>query len=409
MNYSEIFKEIESKKNFHFNITPLINALNEASIDYLSLKCIHVAGTNGKGSTTNYLRSILQISLPNKKIGTFTSPYLEVHNDRIRINNFFISDDDFCNIYLQYKSIIEKYELSMFEIDMLVSLAYFINNDVDLVIYEVGLGGLLDATNVIVPIVSVITNIGFDHMDFLGNSLEEIAFAKAGIIKENIPLVTSEKSLEALEVFKKVCNEKKSEMYLTKEFKILNYDPLSFAYRNNTYQLLSKALYQVNNACLAIDTCILLRKLGYQISDQNIYDGLSKTIWQGRFEELFDGIFVDGAHNEQGVTALCDTLSKIDKKVIVVFAALKDKSVQKMLSKLENVCEDLLITSFDFYRALPIDDYDKKYNLFTDYKLAIDHALTLKDEQSIVVITGSLYFISEARNYLLTMKGDTHD
>lgn len=405
MTIEQIFALIESKKSFHFDIEPLRHALVSANLEYLKLKCIHIAGTNGKGSTTNYLRAIISKAYPKYKVGTFTSPYLEVHNDRIRINDQFISDDDFVRLFLKYMQVIDNYELSMFEIDMFLSVAYFIEQQVDIVIYETGLGGELDATNVIVPILSVITNIGYDHMDFLGDTLSKIAQAKAGIIKQGVPLVTSEHNQECLEVFRKVCTQLSSTLHLTETPVLTCTSPIIFKYQQDSFELSSQALYQVQNASLAIEVVKVLNTLSYNIDMKDVKYALLNTIWKGRFEELIKDVYVDGAHNLQGIRALCETVSNFDKEVIVVFAALRDKPVDEMIDMLSGCASHLILTTFDFYRARQADDYTQS-DVYLSYQDAIDNAISNKNDNQIVVITGSLYFISVARHYVLGGKYD---
>ena len=179
------------------------------------LKCLHVAGTNGKGSTTNYLRSVLQEA--GYKVGSFTSPHLTVHNDRIRINDCNISDEVLLQYANRFVEVWEEFDLSMFEIDTLISFFYFIDEKVDFVIFEVGMGGRLDATNVIIPMVSIITNIGFDHMSSLGNTYALIAGEKAGIVKEEVALITTETKEECIAVFREKCEVLHSPLILVEQ------------------------------------------------------------------------------------------------------------------------------------------------------------------------------------------------
>ncbi|MPN07446.1 Folylpolyglutamate synthase [bioreactor metagenome] len=164
--------------------------INDLGNPQWQLKCLHVAGTNGKGSVTNYLRSILQQA--GYRVGTFTSPHLIVHNDRIRINDVYISDEELLSIANEHDQFWKDYDLSMFEIDMVISILYFLRQRVDYVVYEVGMGGRLDPTNIIHALASVIVNIGLDHMEYLGDTLDKIAYEKAGIIKENGLVFTAE-------------------------------------------------------------------------------------------------------------------------------------------------------------------------------------------------------------------------
>lgn len=367
------------------------------------LRCIHIGGTNGKGSTTNYLRCILQDA--GYKVGTFTSPHLETHHDRIRINDVSISDEDLVRYANQYVDMWEQYGITMFEIDMFISVMYFLENQVDFVIYEVGLGGELDATNIIHPMVSVITTIGYDHMDYLGNSLAEITRAKAGIIKDT-PLITHERKEECMNIFYEICEKKQSNLMMVKDATNVQYgNKIVFDYEGlsglciHTY-----AHYQVENACNAIEICRLMKTLNVEITDDNIRNGLAVSNWKGRFELVHQDplVFLDGAHNEHGMSALLETLKQMKQTKTIVFSALRDKETDKMLEMLLSVCDDVIVTEFEFYRAKSADALAGDYpvQVIYDWKEAVETALSHQKEM--VLITGSLYFISDVRSYLKT-------
>ena len=249
----------------------LLDSLNHPE---RQLKCLHVAGTNGKGSTTDYLRSILQQH--GYKVGSFTSPHLIVHNDRIRINNQFISDEDLLAYGNRFREYYDQYDLSMFQIDMLISIYYFLENKVDYVVYEVGMGGRLDTTNVIIPMVSVITNIGFDHMAYLGDTLPKIAYEKAGIIKEGVPVFTGETKKSCLEVFDRVAREKHTSVTKIRAPKghLVN-NRVHFRYHGYDITLPTMALYQAKNASLALRVAEYLRTSHLiELSRDDIRNGL---------------------------------------------------------------------------------------------------------------------------------------
>lgn len=385
------------RKNMTLGIDNLRRLL--ASLDHpeLKLKCIHIAGTNGKGSTTNYVRAGLEAA--GYKVGSFTSPHLVVHNDRIRINNEMIADDVFLEYINDSIKYWEDYSLSMFEIDMLISILYFIDQKVDYVVYEVGLGGRLDATNVIVPLVCAVTNIGFDHMGILGNTLGEIAGEKAGIFKEAVPVFTTEQNEEPLNVFKEKCKETHSDL------SILDIPSYTVGQKSYTYEidsdlkicLTNQGIYQVSNSFLAVN---ILRFLG--VDDASIKLGIENTAWAGRFEEVMDGVYLDGAHNSMGVENLVKSMEILPRPWVVVFTALADKSHSEMISRLESVFDEVIITEFDFYRAAKATDLalNHKAIVETDYHKAIELGIEHK-EKGTCVVTGSLYFISEAREMIL--------
>ena len=370
----------------------------------LKLKCIHVAGTNGKGSTTNYLRSILQEA--GYKVGSFTSPHLVVHNDRIRINDENISDERLLSYANQYVEVWEKYDLSMFEIDTLLSFIYFLDEEVDFAVYEVGMGGRLDATNEIRPMVSVITNIGYDHMQYLGNTLELIAGEKAGIVKEKIPLFTTEEKPECLAVFQNICEEKNSPLFrveipeATFEDGEYHYEYLNYQVRLKTY-----ASYQIGNSALSLAVIDYLVRQGLvQVSKEDIENGLAGGSWKGRFEVIQKApkIILDGAHNEAGIDALIKSIDNLKEPIIVIFSALKDKEYHKMLLALQEVVSELIITEFDFYRKASLEELQEGLEAkgIRDYKKAINYAKK-RVGNGTIIITGSLYFISDVRAYLL--------
>ena len=386
-----------------FNLDHFKALLEKLGNPQLKLKTVHIAGTNGKGSTTDYLRSILQTA--GYKVGTFTSPHLEVHNDRIRINNVYISDEELLEYGNRFYTLIEENELSMFEIDTLIAIYYFCEKNVDIALFEVGLGGRLDATNVILPLVSLITSIGYDHMDILGHTLEEISFEKAGIIKENIPLITAEDKENCLFVFKSVCEERSSDFLKIHPAKnVIIGDSIQYEYHYLIIQLNTLAIYQIKNSSLAIECALYLRELGYTISDENIRMGISSTQWKGRFEtiSLNPHIIIDGAHNMHGIDALVESTRLCKKPLIIVFSALKDKETEKMIHALVDIGDEVIVTEFEFYRAATLETLSMN-NRVTSIRNPYD-AINYAIKQSAggtCLITGSLYFISEVRQVLL--------
>lgn len=369
----------------------------------LQLRCLHVAGTNGKGSTTNYLRSILQEA--GYQVGTFTSPYLMVHNDRIRINDVYISDEDLLEYANNYVEVWEKYDLSMFEIDMLISVFYFLDKKVDYAVYEVGMGGRLDATNTIMPLVSLISNIGYDHMRILGNTYTEIAREKAGIVKDGVALLTTENKKECLEVFSQICSEHHSPLIQVRipEAQLID-GKYHYQFADKEIVINTAALYQVANSVLALSAIDYLNKEAVlDIPFSIMKTGIFKAEWKGRFETVSSKplIILDGAHNIDGVQALCASIKNSSRPLLIVFSALKDKEYEKMLALLEEVADELVVTQFDFYRRASLESLQlhEKIKAFSDYRQAINY-VEKKVGDGTIVITGSLYFISEVRRYL---------
>lgn len=399
-----MFKDIDhalsvliERKNMTLGIDYLNDCLIFLGNPQNRLNCIHIGGTNGKGSTTNYVRSILQES--GYKVGTFTSPHLVSHNDRIRINNIPISDEKLLYYLNETYPFWDRFKLSMFEIDMLISILYFLDEEVEWVVYEVGLGGRLDATNVITPKVIGITNVDFDHMGILGDTLDKIAYEKAGIFKKDVPIYTTETKLECLEVFSDRSQKLNA---VVNQVKIPKYQGnYNFNVLGIEIELVDQGIYQIDNATLAI---YLIKALELEIKDSVIKKAIENTNWPGRFERVRDNLFLDGAHNEVGVLKMLKTLSDYPRPWRVVFTALGDKDHQKMVKTLYDAVDELIITEFDFYRAASARDIANNLNVrvIKDYKQAIDYLL--KNSKGTSVVTGSLYFISDARAYLKSVE-----
>lgn len=397
----EAIQVIESKRHNHSDLNKLKEIMNELNNPQDAIKSIHIAGTNGKGSTTDFIRSILQSV--GYKVGTFTSPYLISHHDRIRINNVNIDDKRLLEYINQTKKYWDTYDLNMFDIDMMIASLYFKDENVDFAIFEVGMGGRLDATNVLNhPLISVITNIGKDHMQFLGDTLEKIAYEKAGIIKESIDCVTASDSKECIHVFESVCKSNHSKLiHIDSIENIKNENGISFDYKNIRYHLKSNASYQCKNASLAIEVIHQLNnKKIVNISDEQLMNGICNTEWAGRFEVMRKDplIIIDGAHNEHGISALVDSLKGYEN-IKIIFSCLADKNGKEMLSKLMQISSDITVCDFDFYRADSSKRLAEGFDVKTekDYQKAIMEALNHKGT---LVISGSLYFVSIVRKYL---------
>lgn len=399
----EVLKEIENRRNYGKGIDNFSAYLTSIGSLHHSLRFVHIAGTNGKGSTLNYLRAILQEC--GYRVGTFSSPYLETHFDRIRINDIAISQDDFLSYYEQYHEGWYAYDLGAFEIDTMIAFRYFQENSCDICIIETGIGGRFDCTNVIHPMISIITNIGKDHMEQLGHRYEEIAWQKGGIIKHGVPLITAEKKAECLHVFENICREQQAELVQIQSVDNFRYDhaKLLFTYRNLPMELSHAACYQRMNCACAIEAALCFRqRYGFSIRDEQIVSSLAKTYWKGRFETVSKDplIILDGAHNEEGIQALCETL-KTFPPVKILFSALKDKESDAMLTKLCEISDEVWVSEFDFYRVQSAKSLAGNFSvrMEKDYRRAIKEMITLDHRP--LIITGSLYFISEVRAYLL--------
>ena len=394
-NVDDLLKSLYTRVASKSDRSRIHNALEALHNPHLDLKTIQIAGTNGKGSTTNYVSHILMSE--GYKVGTFTSPHLIVHNDRIRVNNKNISNDDLLRLANKYMPIFDKYGLNMFEIDFILAVYYFLEQNVDYAIFEAGMGGRLDATTELSPMVSCITNIGMDHIQFLGNSLEAIAKEKAGILKPNVTCITSESKSGCIDVFNKKAMEIGSKIKVVQPLEVVECPNLKLQYNELVLCLKEVGLYQRYNAASALGIIEELRTLGISISDESIIEGF-KHPWAGRFEKVLDNpaIYVDGAHNNEGVKELCETIRAYHMPTYIVFAALKDKPVEGMLQALKEESEEVVVTTFENKRSSSKNDYPGGYQFFEDYVEAIDY---LKSKNGLLIITGSLYFVSLIKEY----------
>lgn len=374
-----------------------------------SIKTIHVAGTNGKGSTVSFLKSILMEN--GYTVGTYTSPYIVSFNERISINDTPINDADLLKYINQvnslYNELCDEFGMvvTFFECVTLISFLYNKDKQPDFVIYEVGLGGTLDATNVISPILTAITSISYDHMGVLGDTLESIALNKLGIVKDNIPLITTVHQKELLPLFHEVTNNHHSELTLISQNDITissSTNKTSFTYQDNSYTTGLNGMHQPYNAVLALSMAQKLEALGYvTLKPGSIQKGLENTRWPGRME-TFGNVVMDGAHNIGGVKALEKTLKAWNpKKVHILFTAMADKEIDEMIQVLDTLCDTITFTEFPYPRcdqAINLYNHSQHKHKYqkTDAKEAL-RELILKYPNDLIVVTGSLYFISYIR------------
>ncbi len=373
-----------------------IEILHEYGDPQDAFRSVHVAGTNGKGSTCNYLKDIF--TALGYRTGLFTSPHLDEHRDRIRINDELIPPDRYLGYVNALYERIEAEKLSMFESVSLICFLYFRDEQVDIAVIETGLGGLLDMTNALhQPLLSVITSIGYDHMHVLGDTLEEIAAQKAGIIKEDGRVAAGVMPEEALAVIRDTAARKHAEFRQMKPY--VNVSERSFELEGTLYTLSTSAQYQKNNAALALTAAEML---GVNIHDELIVMAVRNSLWHGRFETVCEDphIVTDGAHNEEGIRALAASVGSLQKPVICVFTAMKDKQGPLMERMLEEVCDRMIITEIPYYRSDSGEHLNPGDQLvIPDYREAIDTAIR-ECGGGTVLICGSLYFVSYAREYL---------
>ncbi len=370
-------------------------------------KIIHVAGTNGKGSTCNYLKNILKNTM--KRVGLFVSPYVISFNERIEVNDRYISDAEimhYANLLYTYSNEYKhKYNdvIPFFELTLLMALMYFTDRQIDIAIIECGLGGLLDATNILNTNLAIITNIGYDHMSVLGNTLEEIANQKLGIIKENMTALCCVKP-QLKQQFRDYCLQKNAKIIFVDEYVSDIYldTKTYFKYKSEKFSTSLLGIYQAYNASLAIEAA---RFIDSGINDNIIQSGLEETFWPGRMEVVSSNpkIILDGAHNIDGIEALVETMNslKADKKIKIIFSALHDKAYDKMLNCLDNIADFYYFTTIVDTRASNPNEFlqytAKPSKVISNIELCLSEAIQDLKENEILLITGSLHFISIVR------------
>lgn len=426
MTYEEIVENIEKrigkfKSKGNVRIKKFLENIDSP---HKKLKVIHIAGTNGKGSTVSFLKDILK---EDYKLGTFVSPHLITYCDRIKIGDREISQEDFADIgefiLEKEKEIVEEYgELNLFEFLTIMAIIYFEREKVDLAVLEVGMGGRADSTNIFTSrekLISIITSISMDHMEYLGNTIEEIADAKAGIIQEDGLVVTTNKDEKILKVINKEAREKSAEIFYTKdlESEIIKSDLKGIDFRvkldgkEEKFHLTQIGDYQAENALGAIYALYLLNKRGIlKISLDEIRDRIKKSTWAGRMEIVSRDplIILDGAHNFDGIKKLVESIENFKfKKLYLIMSILSDKEHNKMLEEISSFTDEVVFVNLDYKRGTSPEELKKEaasYGLRAQVmKLedAIDHYKGKYNDGDLILITGSLYFVSEARAKIL--------
>ncbi len=383
------------------------------------IPAIHVAGTNGKGSVCAYLSSILMAA--GKKTGLFTSPAIGKENERIRIDNVPITDEEAAEVFSSVKAACDEMvkdgfsHPTEFEVVTAASFLYFYKKDCDVMILETGMGGRLDSTNIIeAPLLSIITSISFDHTAFLGNSLCDIASEKAGIIKENCPVLVQKQSNSAVtDVFRKAALQKNAEFHETKEPVLISRDLSGQCFYVDDLSLKTSLLgaYQLKNAATAVSAAKLL-----SIPDEAVIHGIEDARWEARFELLKrDPIFFsDGGHNAEGAKMLCDSLCAYfpGKKIIFITGVLKDKDYEKMYEIMLPLAKCFFTVTPENERALSAEALAAFLNqkkAAADFAIpcssveeAVELAIKRADHKTIVCSFGSLYFQGEVRRIVLS-------
>ncbi len=394
------------------------------------LKVIHVAGSNGKGSTTAFIATIL--STQGYTVGRYISPAVFSYRERIQIttkenNNLctqFITKQGICDAITLIAPICEAMEKegfshpTSFEIETAMAMLYFMWEKVDFAVVEVGLGGRLDATNVIKePISCVITSISMDHMQYLGDTIEKITEEKAGIIKKRVPVVTGNTDKRVLSTLYKKCEELKTVLTLAPREEAMDISYLSegtsFTYRGQRYTISLLGDHQISNALLAIETMNLLNQKGYGIDQTSIEEGLYRTTWSGRFEVLRRSpyVIIDGAHNEDAAIQLKKTLQTYfkDQKLILIMGVLADKDYGSILRILAPLAKVILTITPDNDRALASTQLAIEAKKYTDAEIidsntvqkAVTSAYNIANKEDIILAFGSLSYLSEVKTALL--------
>jgi len=360
---------------------------------HTQFKSVHIAGTNGKGSTAHMLSSILQES--GYKVGLYTSPHLKDFRERIRINGKMITEQEVVDFVKESKAIFEEMELSFFEFTVAMAFDYFANQQVDIAIIETGLGGRLDSTNILNPELTIITNIGLDHTNLLGNTLEKIAVEKGGIIKENTPIIIGRKQKETNTIFQNIAKEKNAH--------------LMYSESKQNYATDLKGEYQKENINTTITAIEQLQEQGWAINSSNIEQGLLKIVANtqllGRWQTLskIPHIICDTGHNEDGIKQISKQLKNTKyEQLHFVFGTVNDKNLASILSHLPKNASYYFCQA-NIPRAMDAKElqqksakYELKGNVFTIVKQALSKAKENANASDLIFVGGSTFVVAEA-------------
>ncbi|OQY00423.1 MAG: bifunctional tetrahydrofolate synthase/dihydrofolate synthase [Desulfobacteraceae bacterium 4572_130] len=394
----------------------ITNILKNIGSPQKKFKSIHIAGTNGKGSIASYIASILKSA--GFKTGLYTSPHLIKFNERFSINGKDVSNDDIVQSYIAVKNAdTGKRKATFFELATAMGFYLFARNHVQWAVIETGMGGRLDATNVIKPELSVISNISIEHTDYLGNTIKDIAREKAGIIKNNIPVITGVKQASALSVLRKTAEKKSADFYLyKKDFKTRKSHKgnfFTYTSNKNKFQKLETKLlgpHQIENAALAIAASEIILS---ESSEKHIKHGILKTTWPARLEYIMDNpmVIIDGAHNFEASKNLGKYL-KFElkgKKIAIIIGILDDKPYKSMVKELIPCAHKIIFTKAEINRSLDpkiLKDFSKN---ITDSKIiiienvgkAVEYAIKNLSDYDCICVAGSLYVAGEAREKII--------
>jgi dihydrofolate synthase/folylpolyglutamate synthase len=402
-----------------FGLTQVERILNAIGNPHKEIQAIHIGGTNGKGSTAAMMSSILQKE--GYRVGLYTSPHLIRFTERIKVNGKEIEEEEVVALTEWMRKEIETAGIAppftFFDFTTAMALHYFKQKLVDLAVLEVGLGGRLDSTNVVEPLVSIITNVEKDHEEHLGKTILKIAREKAGIIKNGRPLITAVTQPHVLRLFSKICQEKGTPLFrVGKEFRYARAEDGDFNYEGLNRKLWSvplnlKGFHQVINAATAFGAMEVLEDLGYRVSTDAMIDGVREVEWPGRLEIVSSspGVILDGAHNPAGALALKESLEQEFRfqRLVLLIGIMRDKDIPSMLHLLAPLADHIILTRPHTDRATPplllkkmLGRSGKKAEIVEDLNEAIERGLSLIEKEDLLCITGSLYTVGEARAYL---------
>ncbi len=402
---------------FKKDLTNTITLCEHLGNPHQKFKSIHVAGTNGKGSVSHMIASILQSA--GYKTGLYTSPHLKDFRERIKVNGEMIGEGFVIDFTEKIKPLIEEIEPSFFEITVAMAFDYFVQQKIDIAVIEVGLGGRFDSTNIITPELSVITNIGWDHMNILGDSLEKIAFEKAGIIKQSIPVVIGETLPVTKPIFEKIAAEKKAIIYsATQNRNVVGWEwqkhelIVEVAERGKTdhkkYHLDLPGIYQSKNLLTVLEACSVLKDLNYNIDENDIRNGLQKakklTGLHGRWEIIHERptIVLDVGHNDDGIKQIVQQIElTTHHQLHIIIGMVKDKEIDKVLSLLPRSAI-YYFTQAQIPRALPAGILKSKAtaqnlngDVFADVNTAIRAARSKAHNDDLILVCGSVFLVGE--------------
>jgi len=386
---------LEAKK-FRRNLKNMKLLLKKIGSPEKKLKFIHVTGTNGKGSVCAMLFSVLREA--GFKVGMYTSPHLKRFNERIQIGSKLITNNEIVEYYLKLKPFLTNQ--TFFEITTAMAFLYFYEKKADYVVLEVGLGGRLDTTNVVKPLASVITNVDIEHTEYLGNTIEEIAHEKAGIIKKNTPAATGAEG-KALKVIKSIAKQRHAPLSINEKYKKNKDGAFDIGNYKNLKLNFLKGGFQLQNTSIAIAAINILNKYcSLNISENNVKNGLKKAKWPGRFQFLKKNVLIDCAHNPNGFKALTEEVKKLNyNKLILVIGISNDKDIKKMIEIINPLADRFIITKAQHPKAAEpelISKYLKKeFKIINNPKKALDFAKKTANMEDLILVAGSIFVVGE--------------